>query len=44
MVSFIAGLGGREVTVPDVKTMVDRVESAARGEAQLATQWIGLRE
>jgi pyruvate ferredoxin oxidoreductase alpha subunit len=44
LVSFIAGLGGREVTVPDVRTMVDRVERAARGEAQPATQWIGLRE
>jgi pyruvate ferredoxin oxidoreductase alpha subunit len=44
LVSFIAGLGGREVTVPDVRTMVDRVERAARGEPQLATQWIGLRE
>lgn len=44
MVAFIAGLGGREVTVPDVRTMADRVERAARGEAQPATQWIGLRE
>jgi pyruvate ferredoxin oxidoreductase alpha subunit len=44
LVSFIAGLGGREVTVPDVRTMVDRVERAARGEAQPPTQWIGLRE
>jgi pyruvate ferredoxin oxidoreductase alpha subunit len=44
LVTFIAGLGGREVTVPDVRTMVDRVERAAAGEAQPATQWIGLRE
>lgn len=44
LVTFIAGLGGREVTVPDVRTMVDRVERAARGEEQAATQWIGLRE
>jgi pyruvate ferredoxin oxidoreductase alpha subunit len=44
LLAFIAGLGGREVTVPDVKTMVDRVERAAAGEAQTATQWIGLRE
>jgi pyruvate ferredoxin oxidoreductase alpha subunit len=44
LVSFIAGLGGREVTVPDVRRMVDSVERAARGEPQLATQWIGLRE
>jgi pyruvate ferredoxin oxidoreductase alpha subunit len=44
LVAFIAGLGGREVTVPDVRRMVDAVEHAARGEAQPATQWIGLRE
>jgi pyruvate ferredoxin oxidoreductase alpha subunit len=44
LVAFIAGLGGREVTVPDVKRMVDGVERAARGEQQPATQWIGLRE
>jgi pyruvate ferredoxin oxidoreductase alpha subunit len=44
LVSFIAGLGGREVTVPDVRRMVDSVERAGRGEAQPPTQWIGLRE
>ena len=44
IVAFIAGLGGREVTVPDVRRMVDSVERAAGGEAQPATQWIGLRE
>src|SRR5512138_1252471 len=44
IVAFIAGLGGREVTVPDVRRMVDGIERAARGEAQPATQWIGLRE
>jgi pyruvate ferredoxin oxidoreductase alpha subunit len=44
LLCFIAGLGGREVTVPDVRTMVDKIERAARGEAEPATQWIGLRE
>jgi pyruvate ferredoxin oxidoreductase alpha subunit len=44
VIGFIAGLGGREVTVPDVRKMVDVIESAARGERQDATQWIGLRE
>jgi pyruvate ferredoxin oxidoreductase alpha subunit len=44
LVAFIAGLGGREVTVPDVRKMVDSVERAAKGEPQSATQWIGLRE
>ncbi len=44
LVAFIAGLGGREVTVPDVRKMVEKVELAAQGKAQPATQWIGLRE
>ncbi len=44
VLAFIAGLGGREVTVPDVRKMVDGVERAAKGERQPATQWIGLRE
>ncbi len=44
VLGFIAGLGGREVTVPDVRRMVESVERAARGEAQPPTQWIGLRE
>jgi len=44
VVAFIAGLGGREVTVPDVRKMTDRVYQAAAGQAQPETQWIGLRE
>ncbi len=44
MVAFIAGLGGREITVPDVRTMTERVYQAAEGKPQPATQWIGLRE
>ena len=44
VLAFIAGLGGREVTVPDVRKMVDGVERAAKGERQPATQWVGLRE
>jgi pyruvate ferredoxin oxidoreductase alpha subunit len=44
VVAFIAGLGGREVTVPDVKRMADSVYQAADGKPQMATQWIGLRE
>jgi hypothetical protein len=44
VVAFIAGLGGREVTVPDVRRMVASVELAAAGKAQPPTQWIGLRE
>ena len=44
VVGFIAGLGGREVTIPDVKRMVESVELAAQGKEQPATQWFGLRE
>ena len=41
---FIAGLGGREVTVPDVEKIAESVYRAAEGKAQPLTQWIGLRE
>ncbi len=44
LVGFIAGLGGREVTVPDVRKMSEIVESAAKGKPVSSTQWIGLRE
>ena len=44
MLDFICGLGGREVTVPDVKKMSDIVYQAADGKPQPLTQWIGLRE
>jgi len=44
VVGFIAGLGGREVTVPDVRRMADSLYQAAEGKPQPATQWIGLRE
>src|SRR5207302_8348085 len=44
VIGFICGLGGREVTVPGVKDMTDRVFAAAEGKPQPATQWIGLRE
>jgi len=44
MLDFICGLGGREVTVPDVKKMSDIVYQAAEGKPQPLTQWIGLRE
>src|SRR5512143_4334244 len=43
VLGFIAGLGGREVTLPDVRRMFESVEAAAQGKAQPATQWIGLR-
>jgi pyruvate ferredoxin oxidoreductase alpha subunit len=44
VIGFIAGLGGREVTVPDVKKMSDIISAAAAGKTQPATTWIGLRE
>jgi pyruvate ferredoxin oxidoreductase alpha subunit len=44
MLDFICGLGGREVTVPDVRKMSDIVYQAADGKPQPLTQWIGLRE
>ncbi|MFY9582965.1 MAG: hypothetical protein WAR21_00565 [Candidatus Acidiferrales bacterium] len=44
MLDFICGLGGREVTVPDVRKMSDIVYEAADGKPQPLTQWIGLRE
>src|SRR3989475_2416343 len=44
VLDFICGLGGREVTVPDVERMTDSVYKAAEGKPQPLTQWIGLRE
>ena len=44
IIGFICGLGGREVTVPDVRGMADTVYLAAEGKTQPATKWIGLRE
>jgi pyruvate ferredoxin oxidoreductase alpha subunit len=44
VVSFIAGLGGREVTIPAVKEMIAQTRKAAEtGKAPLDTQWIGVR-
>ena len=44
VLGFICGLGGREVTVPDVRKMSDIIREAAEGHPQPPTQWIGLRE
>ncbi len=43
VLGFICGLGGREVTVPDVEEMTEITFQAANGKAQPLTQWIGLR-
>ncbi len=44
IVGFICGLGGREVTVPDVRKMADMTFQAASGVRLNDTYWIGLRE
>jgi pyruvate ferredoxin oxidoreductase alpha subunit len=44
VLGFICGLGGREVTVPDVQKMTDITFQAAEGKTVPLTQWIGVRE
>jgi len=44
ILGFICGLGGREVTLPDVEKMTGIVYEAAAGKTQPPTQWIGVRE
>jgi len=44
VIGFICGLGGREVTVPDVEKMSGVLYQAAEGKQLPLTQWIGLRE
>jgi pyruvate ferredoxin oxidoreductase alpha subunit len=43
VLDFLCGLGGREVTVPDVEKIAEITLQAASGKPQLLTQWIGLR-
>jgi len=45
LLSFICGLGGREVTLEDVNKAVDMCDAAARsGKADAKTHWLGVRE
>ena len=44
VLGFICGLGGREVTLPDVRKMTESVYAQAAGNPQPSTQWIGVRE
>jgi len=44
VLDFIGGLGGREVTVPDVEKIAHELYEAAEGKQKPLTQWIGLRE
>ncbi|MBV9171091.1 MAG: pyruvate ferredoxin oxidoreductase [Chloroflexi bacterium] len=44
MVNFIAGLGGREVTVTNGEEMFNLLQRGAAGELQTNVHWIGVRE
>jgi pyruvate ferredoxin oxidoreductase alpha subunit len=44
VLGFIGGLGGREVTVPDVEKIAGLLYEAAEGKKMPLTQWVGLRE
>ena len=45
LLSFICGLGGREVTLEDVYKVTDLcLEAAKSGKSPLTTQWLGVRE
>jgi pyruvate ferredoxin oxidoreductase alpha subunit len=45
LLSFICGLGGREVTLEDVKKAIDMCYAAAKaGKAEARTHWLGVRE
>jgi len=44
-VGFVAGLGGRDVTVKDIKTMVNKSHQYLKaGKVEREVNWIGLRE
>ena len=44
MVNFIAGLGGREVTVKDGEEMFNLLQRGAAGDLTTNVHWIGVRE
>jgi len=45
LVSFIGGLGGREVTLEDVYQATDLCYNAAKaGKSSPKTHWLGVRE
>src|SRR5437773_5058808 len=45
LLSFLRGLGGREVTLEDVNKAVDMCEAAAKlGQSGAESQWLGVRE
>jgi len=44
VLGFICGLGGREVTLPDIEKMTEITFAAAQGKSQPLTQWIVVRK
>ena len=45
LLSFIGGLGGREVTLEDVYQATDLCYNAANaGKSEMKTRWLGVRE
>ncbi|MCC7106317.1 MAG: pyruvate ferredoxin oxidoreductase [Chloroflexi bacterium] len=45
VLGFVAGLGGREVTIEDGYTIADRAFAAAdKGDMDVPVEWIGVRE
>ncbi len=45
LIGFIAGLGGREITVPSSTEMFDELQKVAdTGKTEQRVQWIGVRE
>jgi pyruvate ferredoxin oxidoreductase alpha subunit len=44
MVNFIAGLGGREVTVENGQEMFGLLQAGAAGDLKTNVHWIGVRE
>lgn len=44
IVNFIAGLGGREISISDAKRMFEITQEAAKKEPEKVVHWIGVRE
>jgi pyruvate ferredoxin oxidoreductase alpha subunit len=44
ILNYIVGLGGRDITIPDFETVVDKVENVlSTGNIENATEWINTR-
>ena len=45
IIGFVAGLGGREITIRSTREMFEIVQQTAeKGEVDQEVQWIGVRE